>query len=877
VSVEPAVDATTYWVNRAKSADDQPTALAAGLLACGITFVDHLRDAAEADDADELLLAEAWRIAVEWLRGQTLSTRSDEAELRAQMAHDLLSPQAVGERSDVLAAKALLAMPAGHPLRDEMFLLAVLRRGIARSRRAGDGDGELEALAGLLHPVLPGRRVGLRWDRRGLQLVAEASDGIAAMFWLSRASYYSRTGLLATTPAVRRRWAREALNSVDRVEALDVGSALAVTLARALAAQAAGDLAGAAQLYQCVLADSEGVGNVDVLMSAGMLWADVGHPDLAAAALRRAVPPLAREYVLAVTASQVEYAGGQLTRAVTALAFAECAEGRWGVGLMDLDRAKSLRLRHQLELRRGVDADELLRLDQLAMAMERGSGWKYRLPDDTVVAEPPYRTEYWLSPEVRLRLAVREERAAAAKIPEPPDPFDVAARLPADAAVLVIGLCAGGMIVAVLTRNDRQRPTAGWIDREWPLSRWISVISEESVTDLPDRLGEVLGARVAATLAGRQVRRLWVVPHLWSHSVPFQAVPRLADFDVVQLPALAALADALDDVSVVDGVAVVIGDPTGDLRLAGLEALVVADHLATRGTLVHVYRGAEATRAALPAADCGLLHFAGHGRSDQINPRRSALLLHHAGAISALAAGLDPLAEMASDVRDWTDVADNAREAVLRPVGTLREIRHGDAVERVFEHTRQLTVMIRRQGDTASAADLWSAGEIAASGDLTGCRLAVLTACHAAAATSGPNLIDESSGLPAALTLLGVRTVVAPLWPVAEDTALLFADRCYDLLTQRSDADGRVDVASAVRDAARWLAKLTSRDAIAELARLRDRATEPTVRARLNQAAARRARLARPYGDLVDRAAFVVIGSGSIAWPSTHTAHAAPR
>jgi hypothetical protein len=104
----------------------------------------------------------------------------------------------------------------------------------------------------------------------------------------------------------------------------------------------------------------------------------------------------------------------------------------------------------------------VLRLDQLEFAMERGAGWIYRgVEGSKFDAENlPYRTEYWLAPEVRLRLAVREQRENAVRIPDPPDPFQAAATLGEDEAILVVGLAERGTIAAVLTRGDRRRPTA---------------------------------------------------------------------------------------------------------------------------------------------------------------------------------------------------------------------------------------------------------------------------------------------------------------------------------------------------------------------------------------------------------------------------------
>jgi CHAT domain-containing protein len=808
-------DAVSHWAERAGLEGD-PAELAGGLLVCGLAFIDRLRDLADEDNAWLGVLSQACNLAVEWLRGVPLSARSDEPELRAQFAHDVLPPDSRGERTDVIAARVLLSLPSGHPLRDTPAQVSVQRQGMLRSRRADDADGELEAVAYLLHHAAPARRTALRLDRRGQLVVPRAHEGIAAQFWASRAGYYSRLALASTSASARRRWAGEALTSAGRLTAdehLSIPSAT-VLLVQAVATEAAGDHEIAAELYERAANELVDSGtDLESLISAGLLRVTTGHPEIAVGLLRRALPRLAHQDALALTAGEVTHIGGQLTRVASALALEECVAGRWSAGLTALDWAKSLRLRHQLELRQSAEADELLRLEQLEFAMERGAGWIYRGVDGTEfnTENPPYRTEYWLAPEVRLRQAVREQRAAAVRIPESPDPFEVAGHLGDNEAVLVVGLAERGTIAAVLARSDRTRPTAGWVDTTWPASRWSTLMSclphtpaGPVIGPILDELGQVLGMRVAEVLGGHGVRRLYVVPHLWLHSIPFHSVPGLSEFDVLHLPSLSSLIRRQAGSSSVNGESIVVGNPTGDLTLAGLEAFLVAERLSAVGMPVLLRRESEAVRDEVRRPGCTLLHFVGHGRSDAVDPQRAALMLCHQAATARVADGRDPLTEMAGDVRDWVEVNNHIREAVIRPAGTLREIRRDDTVERIFEHTERMTVVIRWRGSRAVAADLWSVGEITAAGDLTQCRLAVLTACDAAAATNGPDLLDESSGLPAALMLAGVDTVVAPLRPIAEDTALLFADRFYDILTaDEPDRTGRVDAARATRLAQR--------------------------------------------------------------------------
>ena len=847
-----SADAIAHWIGVAANADpDERTALVGNaLLACGLGLVGRLQHLGDSDDDMFELLHEVWLLATQWLTGLMLSTRSDESELRAQFAHDLLDPGVNGERAQVMAAHVLLSLPADHPLHDAGRNLAALRAGLRRSRREADCDGELEAIAFLFRHDELSRKSAIRLDERAKLICAEASDWVRDRFWICRSGYYARLALATGSPRARRRYAQEVL---DAAELLDYEQD-AVLPIRAMAEEALGRHAAAAELYERGAKDS-----ADALAQAGLAWVSAGQPQRAAPLLERAVEQLERTYVLAAADHDVEYLGAQLTRVAGALAFIECEAGNWSSGLVHSDRAKSRRLRHQLLLRRSPEAAELLRLEEIAFAAARGAGWTYRGVDGATFAqeELPYRTEYWLAPAVRLQLTARETLEAAA-LPGSPTHLDLASALTTDEAVLVITLSPQGTLVALVRDDDRDELSSCLLDTAWPLSRWSALNGTEAFLT---RLDEIIGPVLTETLTQRPVRRLWVVPHLWTHAVPFQALPCLREVDIVQLPSAASLLDFAARPSAFTGRAVVLGNPTADLALAELECQLIGDLLSGGGLSTEVHPVDEAVRSAVTG--CGLLHFAGHGRSDRIDPKRSALMLHHAGATAQLAEGHDPLEAMASEVSRWWRVDDRTRESTVASVGTLRETRRDDVVERTFEHTRRQSVMIRRRGDRAMAADLWTAGEIALSDDLAQCRLAVLTACESADAVHATDLVDESSGLPAALALCGVGTVVAPLWPIADDAGLLFARRFYQILFS-SIVDGRADVATAVRLAQEWLQGLTRREALDELRAMHATSADARIRDRLAQAMVRLTASAFPYQKLTDRAAFVVLGTGHV-------------
>jgi CHAT domain-containing protein len=163
--------------------------------------------------------------------------------------------------------------------------------------------------------------------------------------------------------------------------------------------------------------------------------------------------------------------------------------------------------------------------------------------------------------------------------------------------------------------------------------------------------------------------------------------------------------------------------------------------------------------------------------------------------------------------------------------------------------------------DVSLAGELWRAGDILVRGSLEGCALAFLCAC-----SSGLGAIpalDEATGLPAALDLSGVRSVVSTGWPVADTLAVLFADEFYARAV--SNDGGSIDVLAAVRGAAAALRNMDRADAAGRVEGLAERAVDAAARFRM-RAYARRLRTGaeRPFAHPFDWGAFFVTGAATV-------------
>jgi CHAT domain-containing protein len=163
---------------------------------------------------------------------------------------------------------------------------------------------------------------------------------------------------------------------------------------------------------------------------------------------------------------------------------------------------------------------------------------------------------------------------------------------------------------------------------------------------------------------------------------------------------------------------------------------------------------------------------------------------------------------------------------------------------------------------------MWSAGDILIDSPLGDCRLAFLSACEAGSGSIVTE-VEEYSGLPAALQLAGVSTVVCSLWPVGDALTAFYVDLFYRTL---AEAPRPADVGSVVRNVGRRLRRMKRERAVALLNRLRRQTASPDARFLLEAYAGQiAAGEPYPFRHPYDWAAFYATGMSGIPFPQGGT------
>ena len=858
--------------------------LAEGLLAFGLRFVHFLSYLAETEEsegedplfrplADEL--TELW---TQWLGGNDITDRADEAERRAIVAAE------VAERNPelgALAASAILRVPEDSPARDLGRARALLRSYIEAG--ADNSDSQLSAIKVLLD-IGPGDDAELDdLIARGSKLEPSVDDEV------TRDGFRSSAAGACLLRAIRarddgdaeaqHRWVQRGVGILGTEELSSAKLQLLATLF-----SADDDDRRAAETFARAVDDPEG--DEGLRRQAAMLEArfrsGMGEHERVVELLAPRLAAYEESYLTAVRPDAIESAGSNLGDVVINLAFSLAQLGRWGDALRVLDRGRSLRARYRAALRRSEVGTQLLALERDLYRLERGvSG-----ADEEVPERDEDRIAQAVLPRTRLLEAYRRLRPRLpVEAVDAPSVAELAGVLAADEAAVVLGATSTEMLIAAVVAGDEAPSIARVV--EFPADRWMDIFVQDddkgwlvgiergaprdelaaALADLLALAGVALG-ELPAELAREGVRRLVFVGHRWLHLVPWWAVAALEDFDVVQTASSAAdlVAARRAPTPALGSHALVVANPTVDLLAAPAEAAAVDRRLADLGIRSTRLDGPAATEEAVMRAmqeGPGVLHFCGHGHSDMVSPDRSALLLHPELEKPAV----DPFAAWAAAVTTW-DARDDGRAGEVPGVGRLIE-EDGDGTRvRRLEHGPTGTVWGQYDGDRlVRLAELWTAGDMLVSDALEGCALAVLSACESGSGSIGVAKIDEAAGLPSAMQLAGAATVVGTLWPVGDALGALFVDMLYERLVAHRGGD--VDLAELVQSTREHLRVLPRDAAVAAIDALRRATTDPMARFALEAFREEvAARDGAPFADAYDWAPFFTPGTGRARVPA---------
>jgi hypothetical protein len=592
--------------------------------------------------------------------------------------------------------------------------------------------------------------------------------------------------------------------------------------------------------------------------------------------------PLAQDlldrYLTAVTDTDIADAGLAHGRAVGLMASALTHLDKPEAAICLTDTAKSARLRYRVALRQHPAQAGILELERAILAASRSA--REVAGTDVPGSEPglllrtrlleQYRR---LRPDLGDGVGRMRPVAEISSVLEPSEGVVILAAFD-DMTTVSLVTSTGTLITKML--------------RAWPWWRWDSFLdgpagwrqflagqpetgqTETAGQNALDRLTEtvdrVLGDSILELIerAGDGTRKIAIIPHRWLHLIPYWALPCLATLPVLVFssvdefvtsrsgqPGEAAGKDCLG-----------VANPTGDLLCSPSEMESVV-RLAGPVPVV-LLAGEKATASAIAASlqSAAFFHFSGHAYSDHGDPDRSALLVAPSGECAS-----DPFPRWVAAAAEWRPVGDGWQTADIPGTGRLWERTNPETqeAERRMERGAAPTLYARyANGRLCRLGELWSVGDILlAVGQRPSCRFAFLSACESGVAGGKSSYIDEYGGLPAALRLGGVESLVCSLWDVDEGFTALYADIFYAQLPA-----GRIDPVAAVRQASRWLREANKPQVLQRLDHLADQVRERSPRAAM-ALEAYRAKIGRrrgdiPYAGAWEWASFYAIGGGTI-------------
>lgn len=871
----PEAEAQLRYVERALKAgseDERRAALADGLLAFGNRFVLVWMELSRMADGAEVFRQTAEDVQilfVSWLKGQDLTTRADERERRALAALQLLDGDEHFQHLAHYAAQAILALTESHPLRDVDRVRAAVRGQLLRYR--GQRDEAPWVFAAYALGLAYEERFAtdeelVAWEEWAEEIAAHLDPADALRLWDAIESYYldraDRDG-----PQWRDR-ADRARSRIDPARLPEEDRALySLTLVRR--AVATDNQPQAADLLRRAL-DAGSLGP-DVQQKVAVKEARIRLAqeqwDRVVALLEHRIDRYEEDYVTAILDDERREAGEEYGEACASLAFAYASQGRWVPALEVLERGKCARQRYMRAIRRTPGAAGLLELEADLYAISR------RLPLDRAT-ETVAQVEDWLAHGLSPAAQLQERYRRAIPTLDPavwraPRLSDIQGGLREGEAGLCLGLTWRGLLAA-LVAADRFACLHTILRHDVTEARLVEylagqegsrdgfLVALERGTDPADQrralgellafLDEVIGRPIADVLRRHNLRRLVVLPHRFLRLAPLWALPSWVELDVRMAPGAFSLAGETPAPELARN-ALLVANPTLDLPLAPTEAAITERRLKEASFDVRTLSGDGASEAAVAEGlrGAGLLHFAGHGHASLTDGTLSSLVVSPT----------------------WSDTPVAGPQAILTLAATpdapgiLIDQDEGSPRRKIYyEYAKRGTLFADALGDdVVLSGELWRAGDILVQGSLEGCVLAFLCACSSG--LGAIEALDEASGLPAALDLAGVRSVVSTGWPVADALAVLFADEFY--AGALGGVGGVIDVVARVRGIGRTLRTMERTEAADRVDALAARATDAASRFRLRAFAKRlRAGPDRPFADPFEWGTFFVTGAAEI-------------
>lgn len=882
-----------------QTAEDRQKALGEGFMHFGMRFMFSLDNIVTAGVGGKIfkdLLAEAQELFMSWLTGRKFTNRADEDERRAKVAAMII--QMAGEMGplfDRIAALAILKLPEGHVERNVTLAHQALLRNLERCRADGNPDGQVLTIHHLLRYDLEPTDRSLELIQQGELILDQVSNpdirldfqGIAAGYYIKLAISERDRG----DADAQQRWAEMSENILDQILEENINPSVNTAKNLALSAlllETMEKTVKAAETYAKVVEMSEPQNSVGhaAAEQEGRLRLSLGEYERVVAVLSPVVSIFEENYLTAVEDAEIRSEGKSFSNVVKNLAFAHAYLGQWEEAIRNLERGKSLRMRYQAALRKSPGGQHLLELETALHALSRGAPLE-------VTASEVERTADWVGQEVSLHSKILEEYRTqrpelAEELLESPSIREISASLAKDEAVAIVGLSFKGMLLAVILPGDEDLPTGRFLLDEWPMSRvaqmfigeqyggWLLVVgayeaeinrNKWALDQLLTDMEEAIGKPLASLLKSKAVRQITIIPHLLLHLLPFWALPSLMDYEVVMFPSAAHYIKAGEPTKLAGRKALIVNNPTLDLPVSPAETASVRHHLETLSMEVTELAKGDATEESMVKAlsDVAVFHFCGHGRSELMHPTLSALLVHpdlsHIPEV-----GDDPFQSLIATVEEWRRMPDYERYADIPGVGRLFERDASrlegteEVVERRLEYAASGTLWGHYQNEKLNMlAELWTAGDIMVQESLRHCRLAFLSACESGTVGFAVD-IDEYSGLPAALQLAGVSTIVSTLWPVSDVLTALYVDLFYEEIARSPQ---HANIPAVVMKVGKKLQTMKKAEAASLLNDIRQRTPDSEARYRFEVHAHKILQGdGYPFSHPYDWAAFYVTGTG---------------